>query len=575
MLDDTGTQLYTPQVVEQKKPNVKQEFQTIEEAFQFYNAYARECGFSARMSTSKRKKGTNELIWKQFVCFKEGETNEHYQKKEKHTVQRSGERNRGLVRVGCKAKMTVVKSQTGPNWIVSQFVEEHNYALATPSKIHLLRSHRVVSAAKRGLSQQLSEANIPMCQQIRVLEIEADGPQNIGCVEKDIRNYGQREEKNPTFYFKCELDEESRLVRCFWADPFARRSYHFYGDVVVFDTTYNTNKYDMIFAPLAGVNHHGQTVIFGCALLSGEKTEFFIWLFNQLLDVMPRGAPQVIITDQDPTMTKDIAQVLPSTCHRYCIWHILNKFAEKINTMVYRDNYHWFKNIICNSETIEEFETSWAELLKNSNLGDNTWLRQMYEIRNKWVSVYFNHIFNAGMLSSQRAESSHAFFKRYISNKNSLMDFIVCFNRAINHQRHDELVADHIDVNEQPKLKTMCPMETQMVKIYTKRNFIIFQDELFESSAYFLSCTFEDDESVFYSVRKANGSCSSRNRQLKYNKLSDSVSCSCRLFNFNGIPCRHILAYFRIKQVMFLPSEYILRRWTKSAKIGKVWDNNG
>nr|XP_048337433.1 protein FAR1-RELATED SEQUENCE 5-like [Ziziphus jujuba var. spinosa] len=312
MSDDTGTQLYTPQVVEQKKPNVKQEFQTIEEAFQFYNAYARECGFSARMSTSKRKKGTNELIWKQFVCFKEGETNEHYQKKEKHTVQRSGERNQGLVRVGCKVKMTVVKSQTGPNWIVSQFVEEHNHALATPSKIHLLRSYRVVSAAKRGLSQQLSEPNIPMCQQIRVLEIEAGGPQNIGCVEKDIRNYGQR----------------------------------------------------------------------------------------------------VIITDQDPAMTKAIAQVLPSTCHRYYIWHILNKFAEKINTMVYRDNYHWFKNIICNSETIEEFETSWAELLKNSNLGDNTWLRQMYEIRNKWVAVYFNHIFNAGMLSSQRAESSHAFFKR-------------------------------------------------------------------------------------------------------------------------------------------------------------------
>ncbi|XP_060670990.1 protein FAR1-RELATED SEQUENCE 5-like [Ziziphus jujuba] len=270
----------------------------------------------------------------------------------------------------------------------------------------------------------------------------------------------------------------------------------------------------MIFAPLAGVNHHGQIVIFGCALLSGEKIESFIWLFNHLLDAMPRGSPQVIITDQDPAMTKAISQVLPSTCHRYCIWHILNKFSEKINTLVYRDNYHWFKNIIFNSETIEKFESSWVKLLKHTNLEDNTWLRQLYEICNKWVLVYFNYIFNVGMLSSQRAESSHAFLKRYISNKNSLMDFIVRFNRAVNHKKHDELVADHIDVNEQPKLKTMCPMETQMVKIYTKRNFKNFQDELFASSAYFLSCTFEDDESMLYNVQKAGGSYSSRSRQL-------------------------------------------------------------
>ncbi|KAH7546187.1 hypothetical protein FEM48_Zijuj01G0173900 [Ziziphus jujuba var. spinosa] len=95
------------------------------------------------------------------------------------------------------------------------------------------------------------------------------------------------------------------------------------------------------------------------------------------------------------------------------------------------------------------------------------------------------------------------------------------------------------------------------------------------SSAYFLSCTFEDDQSMLYSVQKAGGSGSSRNRQLDYNKFSDFVSCSCRLFNFNGIPCKHILVYFRIKQVMFLPSKYILRRWTKNAKIGEVWDNNG
>lgn len=55
--------------------------------------------------------------------------------------------------------------------------------------------------------------------------------------------------------------------------------------------------------------------------------------------------------------------------------------------------------------------------------------------------------FFAGMSSSQISESSHVFFKRYVSSKNSLMDFIVRFNKALRHQRHNELVADHTEMN--------------------------------------------------------------------------------------------------------------------------------
>ena len=113
--DNPTSKVYAPKVADEKKPKVKQEFQTIEEAFTFYNAYARECGFSARMNNSRKKKGTNEIVWKQIVCSKEGETNEYYQKNCKQLVERLGERRRGLVRVGCKAKITLVKRQTGPN----------------------------------------------------------------------------------------------------------------------------------------------------------------------------------------------------------------------------------------------------------------------------------------------------------------------------------------------------------------------------------------------------------------------------------------------------------------------------
>ena len=56
--------------------------------------------------------------------------------------------------------------------------------------------------------------------------------------------------------------------------------YQKYGDVVVFYTTYKVNAYDMSFGIFVGVNNHGKTILFGCALLQNETTSVFRWLMN-------------------------------------------------------------------------------------------------------------------------------------------------------------------------------------------------------------------------------------------------------------------------------------------------------
>ncbi|XP_060670969.1 protein FAR-RED IMPAIRED RESPONSE 1-like [Ziziphus jujuba] len=171
----------------------------------------------------------------------------------------------------------------------------------------------------------------------------------------------------------------------------------------------------MIFAPLIGVYNHGQIVIFACAFLSDERTESFVWLFELLKKSMPAKTPKMIITDQDPTMTKAVAQSLPNTFHRYCSWHILEKFSIYLNTITYRDFYKDFKYCIWESERPEEFERKWASIIKNENLHDNEWLKSIFELRSRWVPAYVNHVFSVGMSSSQRVESSHA-FSRAIGN---------------------------------------------------------------------------------------------------------------------------------------------------------------
>ena len=95
-------------------------------------------------------------------------------------------------------------------------------------------------------------------------------------------------------------------------------------------------------------------------------------------------------------------------------------------------------------------------------------VNSIFDLRHNWFPAYYKHVFSAGMSSSQRVKSSHAFFKQYIGRKNSLMEFIVRFERALAHQHHKDLTADHIDHNEVLGTQLSTPMERQVREIYMR-----------------------------------------------------------------------------------------------------------
>ncbi|KAK2653161.1 hypothetical protein Ddye_013017 [Dipteronia dyeriana] len=159
-------------------------------------------------------------------------------------------------------------------------------------------------------------------------------------------------------------------------------------------------------------------VILACSLHSDEISNSFVWLLEQFKKNMPDGPAKMIITDQDPAISQAISQPLLDTFH-----------------------------------SKEEFDSTWMTIIGKSKLVDNGWLQSICEIRSKWVLVYVNHVFSVVMSSSQRVESSHSFFKRFVSKRNSLVDFITRFNRAVVRQRREELITDHVNINEKPVLK--------------------------------------------------------------------------------------------------------------------------
>ena len=225
----------------------------------------------------------------------------------------------------------------------------------------------------------------------------------VGDAEALQQYFSRMQQKDKNFYYVMDISEDGRLSNVFWADARSRVAYEEFGDVVTFDSTYLTNKYLMPFCPFVGVNHHGQSILLGCALLSNEDTSTYIWLFKAWLHCMSDCAPMGIITDQCAAMKEAISVVFPETTHRLCLWHIMRKIPAKFSSYGdYKGIKKNLKKLVYESLTINEFEVKWSSFINEFGLSDNSWLRSLHDIREMWVPVYLKLQFWAGMSTTQR-----------------------------------------------------------------------------------------------------------------------------------------------------------------------------
>ncbi|XP_042983392.1 protein FAR1-RELATED SEQUENCE 2-like [Carya illinoinensis] len=178
----------------------------------------------------------------------------------------------------------------------------------------------------------------------------------------------------------------------------SRVAYQSFGDVFTFDTTYLTNAYKMSFAPFVGVNHHDQSILFECRLISNEDANNFEWLFESWLKCMNDQPPNAIITDQDKAMKLAIARMFPLSRHRFYLWHIMKKLPKKFGSHSrydeIKDSLH---KCVYDSLSKNELEERWSSLLETNDLRENAWLGSLYADRQYWVPAYVKNTFWAGM----------------------------------------------------------------------------------------------------------------------------------------------------------------------------------
>ncbi|KAF5178273.1 Gata transcription factor [Thalictrum thalictroides] len=118
--------------IDMKVPKLGMVFQSDDQAYDYYNRYARSVGFSIRRSSTTHR-ADRTVSKRTFCCSQEGKYRSHSRGPPK--------KQRSNTRTDCKACFAI-KIQGDGNYSLVEFVEEHNHELVPPSEVHILRSHR-------------------------------------------------------------------------------------------------------------------------------------------------------------------------------------------------------------------------------------------------------------------------------------------------------------------------------------------------------------------------------------------------------------------------------------------------
>ncbi|WOL14290.1 protein FAR1-RELATED SEQUENCE 9-like isoform X2 [Canna indica] len=530
------------------EPVLGMEFDSPDAARAFYAAYAERIGFRIRNSKSFTSRVDDTVIMRRFVCSKQGRPT----KKDPFDLTKK-RRNRASSREGCNAMLQVNRRENG-RWAISRCVLDHCHPLGVLPKPS--------PAIQKKLAKKPWE--LLVCSTPEPPQQNGLGPG--GGVAQSLLEYFKRmQAENPAFFYAVQVDQNNCVSNVFWADARARMAYSYFGDVVVFDMTCKKNKRIVPFATFTGVNHHRQLIVFGCAFMTDESETSFIWLFETWLGLMSGRRPVSFITAYNESMAAAAAKVFPNVRHRFCKKDIFTKCKENL-LGVYSTHPSFkaeFKKCVNESETVEEFDSCWRSLTDRYNLENNMWLQELYAIQQKWIPLFFRGTFFGEFFGAPKLETMHKFFQRHSITTTTLRDLVTQFDKAMVGQHEKELQSDYDTNNTRPVLRTPSPMEKQASEIYTKVIFDLFQEELSESSGFLMEKVVDGNDSS-YRVTKVEDA--SKSYMVSYNASNKSINCSCSMFEFSGILCRHVFRVLMMTSVFMLPEGYILKRWTKNAK---------
>jgi zinc finger SWIM domain-containing protein 3 len=381
-------------------------------------------------------------------------------------------------------------------------------------------------------------------------------------------------------------------------------NYAYFGDVISFDTTFGTNRESRPFGVFVGFNHFRETVVFGGTLMYDETFELFKWLFQTFLKAHDGKQTKTIYTDQDYAMKKAVKEMFLEAWHGLCTFHIMQNAVKQLAEPDNEESNASPKNTVkgskkkTKSSTKNEDEGSKEEpsILANfsacmyeyedeatfdhefnmmrTKTSKQTWLDSIYKLKEKWAECFMKDVFTLGMRSTQLSENLNSDLKRHFKSDFDIIRFLKHFERLVEDKRNNELHSEFQSRKKLPRIKVRTPMLIEASKLYTPVIFEAFQGE-YERSMTACTMTLEGNHEYLVSIESFDGTFT---LEKEYKVIGDHVeqtsTCSCGQFNRIGILCAHALKILDLMNIKSLPTQYVLKRWTREARSGTIQDSH-
>lgn len=551
-------------------PVIGMEFESYDDAYNYYNCYAKELGFAIRVKSSWTKRNSKEKRGAVLCCNCEGFK----------TIKEATSR-RKETRTGCLAmiRLRLVESN---RWRVDEVKLEHNH-LFDLERAQNSKSHKKMDASTKRKLEPALDVEVKTIKLYRTPIIHhGNSNSNDGEIGNHIDQFkrlmldrsdldvihayfSRIQLMNPNFVYLMDFNDDGILRNVFWIDSRSRAAFRYFNDVVAFDTACLLNEYEIPLFTFVGVNHHGESILLGCGLLADDSQETYIWLFRAWLTCMSGRPPQTIVTDYSKALQSAISEVFPRAHHRLSLSLVIQSILERLGEFHELEEFgNVLHRIVYGSLKVDEFETAWEEMIQHFGVTDNEWLQSLFDDRERWAPVYLKDIFFAGMLSFS------PLFEGYVHKQTSLKEFFHMYDLVLQKKFQKEADDDIVSADSNPILKTRCYYELQLSRIYTKEIFEKFQDEVeMMSSCFGITQIHANGPIITYIVKEHENEGDMReigNFEVVYDKTGAEVRCICNCFNFKGYLCRHALCVLNYNGMEEIPFQYILSRWRKDFK---------
>ncbi|XP_062212590.1 protein FAR1-RELATED SEQUENCE 12-like isoform X2 [Phragmites australis] len=544
------------------EPKVGMVFLNEDKAYEFYVNYAGTAGFSVRKGWLD-KTAKNVTKSRAYVCSKEG-----FRPK---SVTAESKKPRPETRTGCQAHMTIKITASG-KYVVTEYVAGHNHDLEAPLvDIQILRSQKLLAKVQQP-PEQPKVILIPndyknYTRTKRTINMQLGDAQTI-C------EYLQRMKgDNPSFFYAIQVDEDDQFTNVFWADVKSMMDYNYFGDVVCVDTRYCTRDYGRPLLLFIGVNHHKQPIIFGTAFIYDDSVESFKWLFETFKCAMSGKQPKTVLTDQSAALSDAVSSVWPGTAHRLSLLHLyLN--ATKILRDTFQDSETFardFSRWLYDYEEEDDFLSSWEILSEKYNLKGNEWLSKLYEERERWALPYGHDTFCADITATLRSDNTDTILTDLLKPEIDLRNFFNNYDKFLDEKRLAEQQADYLGAQ---MTQSVAPLRLlwQTANSYTPTLFEMFRLEFEQISNCMVYSCGEIGSISEYQVTVKDRP---RGQFVRFDSSECMVVCSCKKFEFTGLPCCHVLKILELRNIKELPPHYILKRWRKDAQSESTGANYG